>query len=153
MPSSVVCCSVCVAGAHLTTSGSGANKQRPQCLQNRLSKIFSSAQSGHLLMAAAFVHKSYLLHDHKHHKKIQPLIKESTRQLGALVSWEGFPAISNPLANVPYVLSKGHHLSSVCQNLAQISLALHFRVYVSDFEQAKRRNTSSQCGRSLPVDL
>jgi hypothetical protein len=33
--------------------------------------MFTSAQSGHFLMLAAFAHNSYLLHDRKQRKKIQ----------------------------------------------------------------------------------
>ena len=77
MPSGVLWRSVYVAVDRWPSSGTGASKQRPQCLQNRLSLMFSSAQFGHFLMAAAFAHKSYLLHDHEQHKKIQPEVKES----------------------------------------------------------------------------
>jgi hypothetical protein len=70
--------------------------------------MFSSAQFGHFLMAAAFAHKSYLLHDHEQHKKIQPEVKENRRKSGALVSWESFPAISYPQGYTAYLPVAGH---------------------------------------------
>ena len=88
---------MCVAVNCWPTFGSGASKQRPQCLQNRVSLRFSSAQPGHFLMATAFTHKSYLLHDHEQRKRIQ-------REKG-----ESFPFINYLQGNVPYALQVNLH--------------------------------------------
>ena len=77
MPSRVLWYFVGVGIIHWISSGLGASKQRPHCLQNRLSLMFTSAQSGHFLMAAAFFDKCYLLHDHEQRKKIQAEVKEN----------------------------------------------------------------------------
>ena len=97
MPSGVMGCSVCVAVDHWITSGSGASKQRPQCLQNRLSLIFSSAQSGHFLMITAFVDQYSLLHDPEQHKRIQPEEKNVLHTQKPPANWEAFVCIHDRL--------------------------------------------------------
>src|SRR5687767_6350927 len=88
MSSRVSGCSVCAAIDSWTMSGSGVSKQCPQCVQNRLSVIFSSVQSGHFLMAAAFTYKYSLLHDCEQHKRIQPEANESRPQATGLLPAE-----------------------------------------------------------------
>jgi hypothetical protein len=68
--------------------------------------MFSSAQSGHFVMAAAFTSKSFLLHDHEQPKKIQPEVKQSCPQIVRFVSRESFQTTSYLRANVPYASQK-----------------------------------------------
>jgi len=47
-------------------------------------------------MAAAFIYKSSLLHDHEQHKKIQPEGKESRPQVGRACFLGKFPDMIYP---------------------------------------------------------